>query len=160
MSRPGFSVPVRPATVADVPAMFAIRTAVLENAVTVGQLAALGITPASVEASLQKHCRAWVVEQEEGKIAAFAIADLAAGSIFALFTLPGSAGRGYGTALLDVATRCLFEAGATVVSLSTGRDSPAAGFYHRRGWREAGLSADGEVQFERRRAASIASPAP
>ena len=159
MSRDGISVPLRPATIADVPAMFAIRTAVTENLLTLGQLAALGITPASVAASLRKHCRAWVVEQEEGKIAAFAIADLAAGSIFALFTRPGFEGRGYGTALLDVATRCLFEAGATVASLTTGRDSPAAGFYRRRGWREAELSADGEVRFERSRAALVPSPA-
>ena len=140
---------LRIATGSDVPAMFLIRTAVTANPLTLDQLASLGITPGSVAASLKTGHRAWVVEEDTGQICAFAIADPESASIFALFTRPGFERRGYGSALLEIATLELFQSGAAVIWLATGSDSPAADFYRRRGWRDAGIIANGETRFER-----------
>jgi ribosomal protein S18 acetylase RimI-like enzyme len=140
---------LRAATISDIPAMFSIRTAVTENPLSLDQLKSLGITPGSVAASLEAGYRAWVIEANTGQVSAFAIADHASASIFALFTRPGFERRGYGSALLEVAARDLFHSGAAVIWLTTGSGSPAAHFYRQRGWRDAGIIANGETRFER-----------
>jgi GNAT superfamily N-acetyltransferase len=86
--------------------IFAVRTCVAENALTLEQLERMGITPASVAASLHGRARGWVAEKE-GVVVAFAIADGETRSIFALFVAPGYEGRGLGSALLDRAVRWL-----------------------------------------------------
>ena len=69
---------------------------------------------------------------------AFAIADRATASIFALFVLPSHAGTGLGTALLGRAVGWLRQNGAGTIWLTTGRQTRAAGFYRRLGWTDAG----------------------
>lgn len=82
---------------------FAVRTSVTENALSLEQLERMGITPASVAASLDGRARGWVAE-EEGVVVAFA-ADAGTRSIFALFVAPEYEGRGLGSALLARAVR-------------------------------------------------------
>ena len=140
----------REATVADVPAMFAVRTSVVENAMTWEQLAALGITPATVATSLMTHRKAWVAERGD-VIVGFAMADDADGSIFALFVRPDHEGSGIGTRLLDLAVGWLWQRGKHVVTLTTGPGTRAAAFYARRGWTDVGIQSNGEVGFAFRR---------
>ena len=140
----------REATIADVPAMFDVRTAVTENAMSWERLAELGITPASVAASLMTDCRAWVAELQ-GRVVGFAIADGSDASIFALFVRPECEGRGIGTRLLDLAVNWLWARDAPVVSLTTGPGTRAAALYARRGWTEVGVKPNGELGFELRR---------
>lgn len=141
----------REAGVADVPGMFDVRTAVTENAIGWERLAELGITPASVAASLMSTCNAWVAERDDG-IVGFAIADETEASIFALFVRPGCEGRGIGTRLLDLAVQWLWQKDKTVIFLTTGPGTRAAGFYARRGWNAVGVQPSGELGFELHRA--------
>jgi GNAT superfamily N-acetyltransferase len=145
---------LREATVADVPAMFDVRTAVRENAMSWEQLADVGITPASVAASLMTHRKAWVAERGEA-IVGFAMADESDGSIFALFVRPADEGCGIGTRLLELAVQWLWQRGKTVVTLTTGPGTRAAAFYARRGWTDAGIAPNGEVRFDLRRDSSV-----
>ena len=137
----------REANAADVPAMFDVRTSVVENAMTWEQLADVGITPATVAASLMTHRKAWVAERGD-EIVGFAMADENDGSIFALFVRPADEGRGIGTRLLDLAVRWLWDRGTSVVTLTTGPETRAAAFYARRGWRDVRILPNGEVRFE------------
>jgi GNAT superfamily N-acetyltransferase len=138
---------LREATAADLPGITRVRTSVRENLLTVEQLRARGITEASIAASLLGDSKGWVAEHE-GEIVAFAIADRATRSIFALFVLPDWEGRGLGSQLLDLALGWLCASGAGVVWLTTGPDTKAAGFYERWGWVATGQEAGGDTRYE------------
>jgi len=138
---------IREATAGDVAAMFHVRVSVAQNAMNVDQLRARGITPQSVAAALQSHCKAWVIEQN-AKVVAFSIADARAGSIWALFVLPEYEGLGYGRALLTAAAEWLWERGFARIWLTTAPDTRAAAFYLHLGWRPTGVTPHGETRFE------------
>jgi ribosomal protein S18 acetylase RimI-like enzyme len=140
-------VAIREANLADIPAIFAVRTAVKENAATIERLAELGITPALVGDALKSHCKAWVTNLD-GHVVGFVIADMSTKSIWALFVLPEFESRGIGKALMLYAVRWLKETGADRCWLTTGSDTRAAGFYRRLGWTAQGLTAGGEMKFE------------
>ena len=93
------------------PGISRVRTSVVENALTVEQLEQRGITNASVAASFLADSKGWVAEHS-GQIVAFAIADRASRSIFALFVLPEFEGRGIGGRLHDLAVEWLWRNGA------------------------------------------------
>jgi GNAT superfamily N-acetyltransferase len=138
---------VREATGADMPGISRVRTSVTENLLTREQLDARGITEASVAASFLKDSKGWVALSGD-EIVAFAIADRASRSIFALFVLPGWERRGLGSHLLDLALDWLWRNGADRVWLTTGPDTAAAGFYERRGWIATGDVATGDIRYE------------
>ena len=80
---------IRPASADDLPAITHVRISVIENHMSVAQMAERGITPDRVLADMAAgDLGAWVAE-EDGEIVAFAMADRRDASIFALFTLPG-----------------------------------------------------------------------
>lgn len=138
---------VREATVADMPGISRVRLSVRENALSVQQLTERGITNASVAASLLTHRRGWIAERD-AEIVAFAMADKANWSIFALFVLPEYEGRGLGSRLLEVAVDWLWESGAGRLWLSTSPNTRAASFYARQGWVQTGAAGYGDVRFE------------
>jgi GNAT superfamily N-acetyltransferase len=138
---------LREATAADLPGISRVRTSVRENLATIEQLRQRGITNESVAASFLADSKGWVAERS-GEIVAFAIADRAAKSIFALFVLPEWENRGLGSRLLDLALAWLHANGATVVWLTTGPGTKAAGFYERRGWVAAGREERGDTRYE------------
>jgi GNAT superfamily N-acetyltransferase len=144
---PSQSLAFREATAADLPGITRVRTSVRENLLTVEQLRARGITEASVAASFLADSKGWVAERG-GEIIAFAIADRATHSIFALFVLPGWEGQGMGSRLLDLALGWLARNGVRAVRLTTGPDTGAAGFYERRGWVATGREAGGDTRYE------------
>ena len=118
---------LRAATAADVPALFAIRLAVRENAMSMEALAANGVTPAAVAGMLATTAAGWIAGAAEG----FAIADAEDGSLFALFVHPDHEGRGLGRALLRQAESWLASQGWREAWLFTGADRRlrAQGFY-------------------------------
>lgn len=143
-------IPIRQATPEDIAGISIVRASVRENLQTPEQLMAMGITPASVAASLTAECRGWVAEHS-GRIVAFPIADGEASSIFALFVLPEYEGRGLGGQLLAAAVRWLWDQHTDLIWLTTGPGTRAARFYERAGWRHTATDAKGELCFELRR---------
>lgn len=135
----------RIATAADLPGISRVRQSVRENMATTEQLRARGITNESVAASFLADSRGWLAERN-GEVIAFAIADRAEKSIFALFVLPDFEDQGIGGRLL--ALEWLRENGVRNVWLATGPDTKAARFYERRGWVAVGPAEHGDVRYE------------
>lgn len=140
---------VRPATPADVPGIFVVRTAVRQNHLSLDQLAALGITPASVAAMIAAAPCAWVAEQA-GRILGFSIVDLDDAALFAVFVLPGHEGHGLGRQLVARAETALFARHPTIW-LITGRTTRAAGFYRALGWGDEQDAGEGDIRLEKPR---------
>lgn len=143
---------IRRATGADVEALFDVRTSVRENHQSRQELAAIGVTPESVAEMLRTTSGAWLAE-EDGRALAFSMADAAQGTVFAMFVRPGHEGRGLGRTLLHEAERWLFSRGWEEIWLLTGSDPAlrAVGFYLHLGWKAAGLQADGQTKYVKRR---------
>jgi GNAT superfamily N-acetyltransferase len=118
-----------------------------------------GITEASVAASFLADSKGWVAVRA-GEIVAFAIADRASRSIFALFVLPQF--EGIGGRLLGLALDWLWRNCADLVWLTTGPDTKAARFYERRGWIATSAEPRGDTRYELRRpsVAPSAGPSP
>jgi GNAT superfamily N-acetyltransferase len=138
--------------VADIPDILYVRTAVVENALTLEQLHQRGITHTSIAASFGENARGWVAVHED-EIVGFSIADLKAGCLFALFVLPAYERRGIGGQLLTLALDWLWQNGAARAWLHTAPRTKAAPFYQRRGWRPAGTHPTGDVRLEHGRPA-------
>ena len=138
----------RPATPADVPAIFAVRTSVTENLLTIEQMERIGITPASVAAGIRSGKYGTWVCQDTGRVIAFVIANRESASIFGLFVLPQYQRRGIGTTLLDTAVNWLWQQGADYAWLTTGQHTRAVAYYQRRGWLRREEPYQGEYRFE------------
>lgn len=142
---------IRIATEADIPAIFDVRTSVRENHLSLEQLAALDITPASVAEMLRSTMRAWVGEVD-GEVVAFSMADAAQATVFAMFVRPGFEGRGLGRQLMGEAEAWLFASGCREIWLLTDRNPEvrANGFYQHLGWMSAGVQEDGQIRYVKR----------
>nr|WP_169148833.1 GNAT family N-acetyltransferase [Azoarcus sp. TTM-91] len=145
---------IRKATPADIPALFEIRSSVRENRMSRAELAALGITRATLADMLAGDGRGWVAEAS-GQVLAFAMANAAQATVFALFVHPDHEGRGLGRRLMAEAERWLFACGCAEIWLVTdsNREVRANGFYRRLGWLEGGMEEDGQVRFIKRQPA-------
>ncbi len=139
---------LREAAAADMPGISRVRSSVRENLLTVEQLERLGVTSASVAASLLVDRKGWVAEHG-GEIVAFSMADRANRSIFALFALPDYEGCGLGGRLLNLALQWLWEEGAGRIWLTTAPGTRAQRFYEQRGWVQVGEEPGGDVRLER-----------
>jgi GNAT superfamily N-acetyltransferase len=137
----------REATGGDMPGISHVRTSVVENALTLEQLAARGITDESVAASFLNTSKGWVAVERD-IVVGFSIADRASHSIFALFVLPTHERRGIGARLFDLAVNWLWDHGAERLWLTTDPQSKAARFYERRGWLATGRSERGDTKYE------------
>lgn len=134
---------LRRATPADIPRLIEIRGAVRENRLS---------DPGSVTMVDYERfvAQGWVwVAQGAGRIEGFSAADGNRGTIWALFVAPAAQGGGLGAALLDRVCADLARSGFATARLTTDPGTRADRFYRRQGWRDLGLDADGEVQFER-----------
>jgi len=99
---------IRVADAADVPSIFDVRTSVLENHMSLEELARVGITPETVTAMRSGDSRAWVAEEDE-RMVAFSMADAGTSTVFAMFVRPGIEGKGLGRALMTETERWLFS---------------------------------------------------
>ena len=136
-------VRVRVAARDDFPAMHRIRIAVRENVLS----DPARVRPSDYAAILDSGGRGWVAEVD-GRMAGFAVADLARSNVWALFVDPGFEGRGVGRRLHDTMMDWFFAAGADRVWLGTDPGTRAEGFYRSAGWRLAGREPNGEVRLE------------
>ena len=127
-------VHIREAVTADIPALFEIRTAVSENAMTEADLTASGITPERSAELLRTDARCWVAEAGS-RIVGFCIANSNTRSIWALFILPSYEGRGIGRRLTETVVDWLWQNGAEEIWLETETNTRAEGFYEHLGWR-------------------------
>jgi len=136
---------IRPAVLADIPALTRIRLAVVENALS----DPARITHAMYVDHVEGRGRSWVAEAD-GAIVGFSSADGSDGSIWALFVEPGREGHGHGKALLRQAVGWLFALGHAHVRLTTGTGTRADRFYAAQGWRrDAGDGKDAAFTLAR-----------
>lgn len=139
---------LRLATMSEIPAMHAIRLAVLENRLT----DPTRVTEAKYREMLGERGRGWVFEDEAGVIIGFGIADGLSRSLWALFVKPGCERRGAGRALHDAMVGWLFSIGSQPIWLTTEPHTRAARFYVAAGWLPQPSPVPGELCFARFRA--------
>ncbi|XBB66493.1 3-hydroxyisobutyryl-CoA hydrolase [Nocardioides sp. WV_118_6] len=141
---------VRPATTADLDAIFAIRTSVTENHLSREQLTELGITADALGAVIADGPECLWVAEVAGIPAGFAMVDTDDACVFACFVGPEHEGSGLGRLLMERAESALL-AHHPVIWLTTDGASRAAGFYRRLGWTAVTDLPDGDLRFEKRR---------
>ena len=127
----------------DVPALFVMRPKTRENAMTVAQLARLGITVETLTDSLSVSHKGWLCA-DAGEVVGFAIGDRSTGELAVVAVLPEYEGRGIGGGLMDRVEAWLWESGCTRAWLTTDVDTKlrAYGFYRHRGWIDWKLEPD------------------
>ncbi|HUQ65699.1 MAG TPA: GNAT family N-acetyltransferase [Flavitalea sp.] len=133
---------IREATPEDIPAIQAIRHAVIENVLSDPGL----VTDTDCHTYITNRGKGWVYMLKD-QIIGFAIADLQENNIWALFVHPDHEHRGYGRMLHDNMLNWYFSQTTKSVWLSTSPDTRAEYFYRTAGWQEDGLSAKGEILF-------------
>jgi GNAT superfamily N-acetyltransferase len=135
---------IREATAGDIDAMHRIRMAVHENRLSDPSW----LTPAVYRACLADTgvANTWVAEVD-GAVAGFSTARVPERDIWALFVDPAREGRGIGRALIDAATRWLFERGVAIIELSTTPGTRADRFYRDAGWQRGEATAKGEILY-------------
>ena len=133
----------REAVAADIPQIQVVRHAVKENRLSNPAL----VTDADCEHYLTIRGKGWVCEVN-GAITGFAIADLQAHNIWALFVHPGYEGMGIGRQLHQLMLNWYFAQTQQTVWLGTEPNTRAEQFYTRKGWAAAGTVNKGEVKFE------------
>ncbi|CAD2246158.1 MULTISPECIES: GNAT family N-acetyltransferase [Xanthomonas] len=138
---------IRLAGLADIDAIFDIRTRVHENHLSRDQLVEMGITPAIIKQAILEAPCTWVAEVN-GAPVGFSMADVEEGCVFAAFVLPEFEGNGLGRRLMDKAEAFLFQHHQTIW-LETAEASRASGFYRSLGWQPVKNLPGGDVRFEK-----------
>lgn len=125
----------RQITPADIPALFAVRTATAENRLSSEDLEVAGITPESVRELLSANHQGWLCEVE-GKVVGFCMGDGESGELWVIALLPEFEGRGIGGQLLGKVETWLWSMGHSSLWLWTDVDKTrrAYGFYIRHAW--------------------------
>jgi GNAT superfamily N-acetyltransferase len=125
----------REATINDVPALFAVRTATRENPLTLDELRALGITEPSVRERMLGTYAGWLCEAD-GKVVGFSMADRKTGELWVIAILPEYEQKRIGARLMQMAEDWLWACGCPEAWLTTSIDPSlrAYGFYQKCGW--------------------------
>ena len=135
---------IRPATLADIPAIMEIRFSVKENILANPDL----VTDADCAVFLMQRGKGWVCEIA-GQIVGFAIVDFQESNVWALFVRPEFEKMGVGKSLHDTMLNAFFTQTQELLWLSTEPGTRAERFYRLQGWTESGMKGD-EVKFEMR----------
>jgi GNAT superfamily N-acetyltransferase len=131
---------LRPARETDIRRLMEIRAAVRENRLESLTLGADDYLPYIADA------RCWVWD-EAGIVLGFAALDAASASVWALFVMPGSEGRGIGRALLAQTVAEARSRGLPALTLETASGTRAERVYRRGGWQGAGRGAKGTLRL-------------
>lgn len=134
---------VRLALVGDIPEMHRVRMSVHENRLD----DPARVRPADYRSMIRARGRGWVCEVD-GRIVGFAVADLVARNVWALFIEPASERRGLGRQLHDIMMDWMFAEGASSAWLTTAPGTRAEGFYRAAGWQYVGPEPSGEARYE------------
>ncbi len=121
----------------DIPALFVVRPQTRENAMSVEELASIGITPDSMRAAINGSHRGWLFEKE-GEVGGFAMGDSDKAELTVMAMLPVHEGKGIGGRLLTRVENWLASAGCKKIWLTTdiNPELRAYGFYLRHGWED------------------------
>ena len=84
---------------ADTPELFVVRPQTRENAMTVDELAEIGITIDSMSAAVKRSHRGWLHE-DSGRVCGFAMGDSENAGVTVMALLPEYEGKGIGGELL------------------------------------------------------------
>lgn len=134
----------RPARGEDVAACIDIRGKTRENAFSVEDLAAAGVTLASWTAAVKDGSLPGYVATVDGKVAGYCFGDTETSEIVVLALLPEYEGHGVGKTLLNLVVRDLEALGFQRLFLGCASD-PAVrsyGFYRHLGWKSTGAFDD------------------
>jgi GNAT superfamily N-acetyltransferase len=134
---------IRVATIDDIKQIQVIRNLVKENRLSNPSL----ITDDAVEEHITIKGKGWVYETEK-LILGFAIADVKAKNIWALFLHPNIEGKGIGKALHNIMMDWYFTQTNETCWLSTDHKSRAAVFYKMQGWKEISNYGKAEIKLE------------
>ncbi|MGM8850608.1 GNAT family N-acetyltransferase [Salinicola sp. V024] len=145
-------IQVREASKADIGEIFAIRTSVAENHLSLEQLAEMGITLETIAAMLDQGPSLWVAEFDRVPVG-FSMVRYETGSVFGLFVRADYEGRGVGRLLLEKAERHLF-AKFDEIWMETEIGSRAYAFYERAGWLPVEKRCRGLMKFVKARSAA------
>ena len=133
----------REAVLNDISQIQLVRNAVKENRLSNPSL----VTDKDVADYITKRGKGWVCELDKS-IAGFAIADLEANNIWALFVHPDKEAMGIGSQLHHIMLNWYFSQTGKTVWLSTSPGTRAEIFYRKKGWEEKGVYGKGEIRFE------------
>jgi GNAT superfamily N-acetyltransferase len=139
----GMTRRIRTATLADIPAMHAVRRSVRENR--------LGDPTRITEASYLPFVEArsiWVAMNTNDEIVGFSAIDPATESVWALFVDPEQEGAGIGRALHDAVLDWALRHGVRALWLETAPGTRAEQFYIKAGWKKKAESSADETRFE------------
>lgn len=136
--RPGKEIGmVREIVESDIPALFVVRPQTRENAMSVEELAGIGITPDSMKAAIKGSHRGWLYE-EDGEVGGFAMGDSDKAELTVIAILPAYEGKGIGGMLLTKVETWLKSEGCKKIWLTTdiNPNLRAYGFYLKHGWED------------------------
>ncbi len=121
----------------DIPALFVVRPQTRENAMSVQELAGIGITPESIKAAIAASHKGWLFE-ESGEVKGFAMGDSDNAELTVMAMLPAYEGKGIGGKLLSNVESWLASQGCHRIWLTTdiNPNLRAYGFYLRHGWED------------------------
>lgn len=141
----------RPATPEDTPACVDLRGRTRQNAFSLAQLAAIGVTPESWRAAVAAGDMPGHVCHVGDRLVGYCFGDRHSGEIIVLALLPDWEGRGIGRHLLGLMVDDVVSQGHTRLFLGCSAD-PATrshGFYRHLGWRSTGgVDAAGDEVLE------------
>ena len=126
---------IRQIVESDIPALFVVRPQTRENAMSVEELATIGITPNSMVEAIHGSHRGWLFEQN-GKVGGFAMGDSEKAELTVMAMLPEFEGRGIGKELLTKVEEWLKSEDCRTIWLTTDTNPEmrAYGFYLNQGW--------------------------
>ncbi len=119
----------------DIPALFVVRPQTRENAMSLRELASIGITQASTTTAIQGSHKGWLFE-DENEVVGFAMGDCENAELTVMAMLPPYEGKGIGGQLLTKVEGWLESEGCQQIWLTTDINPKlrAYGFYLRHGW--------------------------
>lgn len=133
----------REANTDDIKQIQIVRHSVKENILSHPDL----VTDDDCKEYLTIRGKGWVCEIDK-LIVGFAVADLKANNIWALFLRPEFEGKGIGQYLHHLMLDWYFTNKKEKVWLGTLPNTRAEKFYRKLGWKEAGLHGEDEIKFE------------
>lgn len=138
------NVVFRKAKPEDAPDCISLRGKTRENAFSVEQLAALGITPDTWRATIDDGSVPGYVATIDNELVGYCFGDRQTGEIVVLALLPAHEGNGLGKALLDLTVDHFRNLGFERLFLgcSTDPNARSYGFYRHLGWRSTGTFDD------------------
>ncbi len=126
---------IREIAESDIPTLFRVRSQTRENAMSVEELASIGITHESMKAAIKGSHQGWLFE-EDGVVGGFAMGNSREAELTVIAMLPEHEGKGIGGKLLTSVENWLESEGCKKIWLTTDVNPKrrAYGFYLRHDW--------------------------